>query len=281
MSTKKAVTGIILMMALLASTGIPALAQTDVSISGATTIQSVAEKVGVLYENRYGATVTVRGGGSGAGIRDAADGTSDIGMVSRGLTGDETNQVASTVIGYDALVFIVNERNPLSNLSQADVIDLFRGEMPDWQTLADWDQPVTLVSKEQGRATLDLFQGYSQLAHPEEGSGDANGSIARDAYEIASNLEALTLVGGIPGGIGYVSLGSAITLQQEGMPIKILTLEGIEASGTTIQNGSYPILRELNLVYSSENENVLHYLELVLGPEGQQVVQEEQFVPAR
>jgi len=271
---------ILLMFTLLASASLPVWAQTNLTITGATTIQSVAEKMAVLYENLYGASVTVMGGGSATGLRDVVSGTSHVGMVSRGLTDLEQESVDHVTIGYDALVFIVNERNPLTGITKEEAIGIYQGDITHWDTLANWHQPITLVTKEQGRATLDLFEGYSDLAHPEASPGP-RGNITPASYEIGSNLECITLTGGIPGAIGYVSLGSAISLQEAGMPVKILELDGIEPSHATIVNGTYPILRELNLVYAQDDEKVEAYLDLILGPEGQQAVAEEQFVPVR
>jgi len=276
----KKIAVIFLICALLASANLPVWAQTNLTISGATTIQSVAEKVAIIYENLYGASVNVMGGGSAAGIQDVTSGISHVGMVSRELTDLEQESVDHVTIGYDALVFIVNERNPLSGITKEEATAIYQGEITSWETLANWHQPITLVTKEVGRATLDLFVGYTGLAHPEADPGP-RGNITPDSHEIGSNLECLTLTGGIPGAIGYVSLGSAISLQEEGMPVKILVLEGIEPSQTTILNGTYPIIRELNLVYAQGDEEVTAYLDLVLGPDGQQAVEKEQFVPVR
>jgi phosphate transport system substrate-binding protein len=256
-------------------------AQYDLKISGATTIQPVADKIAQIYSEIYQAVVIVQGGGSRAGIQDTSHGISDIGMVSRALNTEEKKQLQYVTAGYDALVVIVNQRNPLDAVSYEQVLDLFRGTFTDWEATAGWDEPLTLVSKESGRATLDLFSEYSGLTNPEAVHDGFNGRINQSAHEIGSNLEGITLVGGIPGAVSYVSYGTASTLIDEGMPIKILRLEGMEANPETIRNSTYPVIRELNFVFQSESDKINHFFNVVLGNEGQQIFMEEQFVPFR
>lgn len=258
-----------------------AFAQQVLRISGASTIQPILEIILQSYEEKTGLTVELVGGGSGTGMRDATNGLSDVGMVSRALTPAEKEQAQYTTIGMDALVVIVNERNPLEEASKKEIKSLFQGDITNWKELGGQDRPVVLISMEVGRSTLELFEDYSGLQSPSHPVGTGAETISTDAFEIGSNLECITLVGGIPGAIGYVSYGTALILLDMNMPIKILKLDGMDASVTSINNGTYPIVRELNLVYQGENEAALSFIEMALSAEGQQAVENQSFIPLR
>ena len=255
-------------------------AQEVLRVSGATTIQPAAERAAEILSQTIGRTALVQGGGSGTGIRDTRAGVSAVGMVSRALTPAELSDLIAITYGFDALVFIVNSANPLEEISLADVRRLFSGSVRTWEPLGGWNQPVVLVNKEIGRATLDLFEGYSGVMHQDRPQAGTAGRVDSGAYEIASNLEALTLVGGIPGAIGYVSMGAAESLIDAGMPIKALRLDGVRASAATLADGSYPILRELNLVVLEETELTRAYTDLFFGPDIRSFIQASGVVPA-
>jgi phosphate transport system substrate-binding protein len=246
-------------------------------IAGASTIQAVAEAVGELYQRRYGVRALIRGGGSRAGIQSVLSGAADIGLVSRALKPAEKARLGSVVIGHDAVVIIVNSGNSLSEIKKDSLVALYSGAVRNWKELGGKDEPVLLVSKRPGRSTLELFEKYTGLAHPSQPDTGPNGSISKNAYEIGSNLESATLVGGLPGAIGYVSMGSARSLIAEGMPIKILEPEG--AAGAT--RGGYPISRELNLVFRKDNRQIKKFVELFLGPDGQRVLRGHGFIPLK
>ncbi|MEW6738751.1 MAG: substrate-binding domain-containing protein [Nitrospirota bacterium] len=147
--------------------------------------------------------------------------------------------------------------------------------------ITTWDQPISLVSKQPGRSTLELFENYTGLEHSCSTRKGINGYIAKETYEVGSNLEGVTLVGGAPGAIGYVSVGTAMSLIEKGMPIKILALNGVAATKENVLNGTYPIRRELNLVYMKENKKIKNYLDLFLITEGQEIVKAQGFIPVR
>lgn len=240
-------------------------------ISGSSTVQPVVDRLIPLYTEQGGEAVGLAGGGSGAGIKDAIGGKSQIGMVSRELKDDESTRLKNTVIGIDALAIIINRKNPLGGLTKAQLTDLYLGKVRNWKELGGPDLRVALVSKEVGRSTLELFEHYTGLASPER---DQPGKprISADAYVIGSNLEALTLVGGIAGAIGYVSVGAARALEKAGMPIRIIPLDGVPPTDDAIRGRRYPIIRPLNLVYVEEHPSISAFLAVALSPRGQDIV---------
>lgn len=248
-------------------------------ISGASTVQPVVEKLIPLYAAKGGEAVHLSAGGSGAGVKNAIEGKSQVGMVSRDLKDEEKQTLKNTVIGIDALAVIVNKSNPIGSLSKAQLTDLYSGKIDNWKAIGGPDHPVVRVSKEVGRSTLELFEHYTGLLSADRNKADKP-QISRDSHIIGSNLEALTIVGGIPGAIGYVSVGTARSLAQAGMPVRIVALDGVEPGDEAIKTKRYPIVRPLNLVFTKETPAVGTFLRLALSAEGQNVVTSLGFLPA-
>ena len=252
-----------------------------IRVSGSSTIQPLAETVAELYRIKSGQVIDVQGGGTSNGINNAISGASDIGTASRALSKNEKSRLGHTTVGFDAVAIIVNSRNPLTEIKRETVIALYQGKVKNWKEITGWDQPVVLVSKQPGRSTLELFEDYTGLKHKSHSANSTIGHISEKAYEIGSNLEGATLVGGMPGAVGYVSVGTALSLIGQGMPIKVLMLDGIAATKENVVKGKYPILRELNLVYKKDIPKIKSYIDLFLSPEGQTIVKNGGFIPAK
>ena len=250
----------------------------ELRVTGASTIQPIIEELSLLYKEIYGQEIYVESGGSGVGIDDALHERSDLGMVSRSLLEEEAKQLEQQLIGFDTIVFIVNESNPMTEITRDQIIDIFSKQSDTWSDFGWTDEPIVLISLEIGRSTLDLFEEYSGLKNHLR--GEAGPVISEEAIQIGANIEAATLVGGIPNAIGYLSLGTALDLQQNGMPIKILQLDDVVATSENVVNGTYPILRELNVVYSEGKEaRVSNLLQLLVSEQGQEIVEKHSFIP--
>lgn len=247
-------------------------------ISGASTVQPVVEKLVPLFTGQGGEAIKLSGGGSGAGIKDAISGKSQIGMVSRDLKADEKSVLQNKVIAIDALAVIVNKANPVNELSKAQLIDIYTGKMDNWKDIGGHDRQIVRISKEVGRSTLELFEHYTGLLSADRNKADKP-QISKQSYIIGSNIESLTLVGGMPGAIGYVSVGTARALAQAGMPVKIVLLDGVDPTDDAIKEKRYPIVRPLNLVYARELPSVAAFLALAFSPQGQEVVKSLGFLP--
>ncbi|MGN0629129.1 MAG: substrate-binding domain-containing protein [Oscillospiraceae bacterium] len=105
-----------------------------VVVSGSSSVTPVMEKLKEAYiAINPGVTVEIQQSDSSTGITDAIDGISDIGMASRALKDSELEQgVSSTTIAMDGIAVIVNNDNPLDNLTSEQVKNIFMGEVTVW-----------------------------------------------------------------------------------------------------------------------------------------------------
>jgi phosphate transport system substrate-binding protein len=204
-------------------------------ITGSSTVAPLVNEIGRRFESRYpGTRIDVQTGGSSRGIADLRRGTAGLGMVSRSLTAGEDDFTAHT-IALDGIAMIVHRDNPVSTLSDADIVALFTGALRAWPGS---DRPVTVVNKAEGRATLELFLGYFGLD-----SADIRASIV-----IGDNQQGIRTVAGDPDAIAYVSIGTALFEAARGTPIRPLPLNGIDATLANVRSGRFALARPLNLV---------------------------------
>lgn len=102
------------------------------SSSMADRIQEYADVYMKLNPNAAIAVVTTD---SGQGINGALDGTYDIGMVSRKLTNYENELLETNKVTDDEIVMIVNQENPIKYLMKEELVDIYSGNITDWESL--------------------------------------------------------------------------------------------------------------------------------------------------
>lgn len=246
---------------------------------GSTTIQPIIEQVAKKYKQESGVSIKSSGGGSQYAVDALISGKIEIGMVSRELTLHEKSTLSYITIGYDTLAFLVNSDNPLRSISKKDIIEIYTAEAKNWKKFNTKDEQIHLLSKKIDRGTLDVFEKYTGLFHPKNPkNSDKTKMIDESAWEAGANNDMMVWVGGIPQSIGYISLGSANAITKHGLPIKILMLEGVKPSKQSVIDGSYPIRRELNLVFLKTNEEAVKFARWMLEEYGQRSVEENLFI---
>lgn len=244
----------------------------ELRVVGSSTIQPILEEAAPLFEAKHpGLKVVIEGGGSSAGIKAGREGGDNIGMTSRALK-EEEKDLTATKIADDGIAIIVHKENPLTNITKEQVIKLYTGEATDWSAIGGNKAPVTLITKEEGRSTLELFAKHFEV----------EGKIKKDAIVIGPNGQAIKTVEGNPNSIAYVSIGSAEKAVEQGSPIKLLSLDGVAATTENVRNASYPLRRPLNLITKEAPQGaVKELLDFMLSPEGQKVVIAQDFVPLK
>lgn len=207
-------------------------------LTGSSTVAPLAMEIAKRFERQHpGVRIDVQTGGSTRGIIDARRGTSDIGMVSRGLTSAEDDLRAYT-IARDGIAVILHADNPLASLSDPQIVDIYTGKIDNWQPLGGEDRAITVVNKAEGRSTLELFLKYFNLKN----------SQINSRVVIGDNQQGIKTVAGNRGAIGYVSIGAAEYELKRGTPIKLLAMGGKPARVALVRSGEFPLSRPLNLV---------------------------------
>lgn len=227
-----------------AAEGEPAYEETDgteAALSGSVVTlgsTSMDKVMGILAEqfmlDNSGVTVSVEGGGSGAGIEAAGNGTADLGLASRGLKDEEKAAgLEETVLALDGIAVIVNAENPVKDLTVEQIASIFTGETANWSGVGGSDLEIACYGREAGSGTRDGFESIT-------GTKDA----CVLSQELTSTGAVIEAVRSNPQAIGYASL-SAVE-GQEG--IIALTVGGTACTEATVLDGSYAIQRPFVLV---------------------------------
>jgi phosphate transport system substrate-binding protein len=161
--------------------------------------------------------------------------------VSRALKDDE-HDVIPIVLAYDGVTMILHKDNAVKELSKAQIVDIYTGKIENWSAVGGPDEDIVVVNKAEGRSTLESFVEFF---------GVQTKDIKADVV-VGDNEQGIKAVAGSPYSIGYVSIGNAEYDAGMGVPIKLLPLEGVQASRSTVASQKFPIVRPLNLVVAKE-----------------------------
>ena len=108
-----------------------------VTVAGSSSVTPVMEKLAEAYKALNSeVTVEVQQSDSTTGVTSALEGVCDIGMASRDLKEEETAKGAQgQVIAMDGIAVVVNNENPIEDLTSEQVKDIYVGDTTDWSEL--------------------------------------------------------------------------------------------------------------------------------------------------
>lgn len=239
-------------------------------ITGSSTVAPLVTVMAQRFEAAHpGVKIDVQAGGSSRGVADVRQGLADLGMVSRALKGDEGDLTAVT-IAHDGIAMIVHRTNPVAALTGVQIVAIYTGKVRNWTDVGGAEAPITVVNKAEGRSTLELFLNHFKLEAP---------AIRADVV-IGDNQQGIKTVIGNPQAIGYVSIGSAEFEARRGEPIRLLPLDGVEATTAHVAQGDFPLSRPLNLVHRGELSGVAReFVAFATSSEVHDLVTGQYFVP--
>ena len=108
-----------------------------VTVAGSSSVTPVMEKLAEAYKALNSAvTVEVQQSDSTTGVTSSIEGVCDIGMASRDLKEEETAKGAQgQVIAMDGIAVVVNNENPIEDLTSEQVKDIYVGDTTDLSEL--------------------------------------------------------------------------------------------------------------------------------------------------
>ncbi len=245
-----------------------------ISINGSTTVLPVAQKVAEAYmKENPGVSISISGGGSGNGIKALIDKNTDIANSSREMKPEEIELAKAKgvkpmefTVALDCIVPIVHIENPLKDITLDQLKAMYKGEIRNWKEVGGPNKPIVVVSRDTSSGTYEVWE--EKVMKKER--------VFPGALLQASNGAIVQVVSKNPNAIGYIGVG------YEDKTVKMLTVNGVAGSKETTLNKKYPISRGLYM-YTQDpaSEDVKKFINYVLGPKGQKLVEEEGFIPVK
>ena len=106
-------------------------------VGGSSSVSPLMEELVEAYKAvNPNASIELQTSDSTTGMTSTIEGSYDIGMASRELKEEEAAELEPTVIATDGIAVVVNNANPLDELSADQVKDIYVGNVSTWDEIA-------------------------------------------------------------------------------------------------------------------------------------------------
>lgn len=246
-------------------------------------VSSMAEEFGNMHPD---VLISVTGGGSGTGIAALINGEIDVADASRQIKDEEIQNARKMgvdpkeiIIGNDGIAVIVNENNPVAQLTLRQIGDIYKGDTTHWQAVGGPDQQVTLYGRQSTSGTYSFFRDVVVEA-----------DYSRQMRNMEGNSAIVEAVKTDETGIGYVGIGYAIDdagNEVEGINILAVAKDASSDYAKPTERekvvaGQYPVSRALYQYVDGKpaKGSVLHkFITYEVSDEGQAIVEDAGFFP--
>jgi len=231
-----------------------------IEVGGSTSVTPLMELFAAEYQKaKTNIKVNINGTGSGDGIKNAGV-IYQIGMSSRELTPAEQGLgLKETIIAIDGIAVIMNKSSPVSNLTIAQIKDIYTGVITDWSQITGNVKrgKIAVISREEGSGTRGAFEELVGFQGKLLAGANESTSTGAIKASIAQNPEA----------IGYISLGSVDS------SVKAISVNGVAPTNENVKKGAYKIARPF-IVLTGKNvrPESAAFIDWMLSSAGQAIV---------
>jgi phosphate transport system substrate-binding protein len=248
----------------------PAVAK-DLSWTGCgITKHAFMNEIADAFEKKTGMKIRLSGGGATKGIRSVSARTVDMGgscriwiVLPSGVIHPHEINAKLVHVGWDALVPIVNQDNPLKNISIKTIKQILDGEVKNWADLGWSDSgKIILCTRESnisgvGFMARKIF--FDDVSYKLKGRS----LLFKSSTSLEQKIETSTRSFGLTG------ISSA-----KRRDLKILLVDGVYPSKENIASGNFPLFRPLFITVSKSaiRPEVKKFIDFIKGPEGQEIM---------
>ncbi|MBN9104887.1 MAG: substrate-binding domain-containing protein [Propionibacteriaceae bacterium] len=181
-----------------------------------------------------------------------------------------------TPIGREAFVVFVNQDNPVSGLTTAQIRDIYTRKLTNWSQLGGRDEAILAFQRPEGSGSQTVMESKvmqgQQLASPlKEETVEGMGGILSKVADYRNSSAA----------IGY-SFRWYATVMNGNPGIKLLAVDGVEPTPENIRNGTYPFTVDVYAVTAgTTNPNAKKLVDWVVSDEGQSLIEQVGYVGLR
>ena len=272
-------------------TGAPASRETsnktvEIRAKGSDTLIQLATAWAEAYRKvKPNVFVNANGGGTGTGFAALQNNSTDICDASREIKPEERAKVKEItgkepkefVVAYDALAVYSHPSNPIKEISIEELREIWAedGSITMWEQINPaFPGKIALFGRQNNSGTYDYFREH--VCGKKDGKQrEFRGGIS----EMNGSAEVVENVSKTSTGLGYSGMGYKTPNVNW---LKVSNKKGepaIEPGTDVARSGKYPIARKLYLYTAGEPTGELKaYIEWILSPEGQKIVEKEGFV---
>ena len=180
--------------------------------------------------------------------------------------------------GRDALVFVVNESNPVDNLTTEQLRGIYSGEITNWSEVGGEDAPIVPIQRNEGAGSQALMKKLVMkdtplMEAPAEYIPGSMGELMTvvKSYDNSANA------------IGYSVYYYANDMEMA-KGLKLLKIDGVEPSRQTIHDMTYPHLNAYYCVIAHdtpEGSPTRILYDWLLSDDGQRLISGEGYVAVK
>lgn len=184
------------------------------------------------------------------------------------------SQLIPNAIALDAFVFIVNENNPVEQITSDDLRAIYSGEITTWEQLGGSDSKIQAYQRNDQSGSQELMQSLVMQGTPMMAFPDLIlPSMIAPFYAVSEDIE------GISYSVYYYEENMAPNEQ-----VKLIAVDGIQPDPQNIGNQSYPYTTQVYAVIRddlSKNSSAYILRDWLLTPDGQSLIKESGYIPAQ
>lgn len=181
-------------------------------------------------------------------------------------------------IGLDALVFIVNEQNPVQNLSTKEIQDIYQGKFTNWKQVGGLDEPIVAFQRVESSGSQALMRklvmkNLTMIKAPTEMTPAEMGQLIEQLADYNNSGNAL----------GYSVYYYAKNMYAQ-PGLKFLAVDNIMPDNNTIADKTYPHINQFYAVIranESADSGAREMLAWLLSPEGVKTIEEAGYVAGK
>lgn len=268
----------------------PAAKNIEIRAKGSDTLIQLATAWAEAYRKvKPNVFINANGGGTGTGFAALQNNSTEICNASREIKQEERDKVKAVTgkdvkefaVCFDALAVYSNPGNPIKEISVEELREIWAegGNITMWEQINPaFSGKITLFGRQNNSGTYDYFREHICGKTPDKKQREFRGGISEmnGSSEVVENvLKTRTALG--YSGMGYKT--PAVNW------LKVSNKKGepaIEPGADVARSGKYPISRKLYIYTAGEPTGELkEYIDWILSPEGQKIVEKEGFVPLK
>lgn len=242
------------------------------TFGGSSTVAPIInDAMGEFEKNNPGVTISYETLGSSVGIKQLSAGTLSLAASSRDLKQSEIDSGLKPItVALDGLSIAVNKDVDLSDISKETLAKIFSGEITNWKEINGKDEKIECIMRDETSGTYSSFNEIVMAPYNKE--------VKRDALIARENGESAIKISSTPGGIGYIGMSFGSIVEEYGG--KILSVDGVYPTSENVISNKYPISRALYLVSNGTLQDGVEksFVDFILSPDGQQIVENNGFI---